>query len=602
MIIQDNHSQLNGDKIDQLEQLIINHYINFDRFDTDNVWESCHDILEDLANTFHGFREEFRNVGNELMAIQHQSEQLVYKIKNRRSVLEKLDKFLEYITISDFMKLDINKGLNDSNRDKYQKSLSDLQKKLYNHSLEDYSAIELEIIGNWLFPALFQLKQRAARDIVSYLEEKFNLLESKKQNNPQPRDIQRTMLLPCYLLYEFVVLHEPTSAFRVRRTYIKIMSNVYIKHFGRYTSALFSIISGSINTLSKQINTTLLAEALDNVQNETVDDIASFQFFRNKLIRPIQAKRSNTKYPLEQIIENLIRVVLSESKAENSFMKIFFYKCDSETFYKVIRPGMEKILFMLQQRYSRWRYNTNGAIISLYMLSSLSSSDELKSDQGMIFEGLLSDISIKTVLFHEKNGFVPMLIWNIIIPLLCESVQCFEKSSNCISKDNVHLLTRLIYRWVSMISESLKHTKSPIMKKEIEKISDSIVHIYLHKLKTIGSELSILSELSKLAHVNVISEQIQHLLNTHINTIIPRELVQTFSSDQLISLIYSTREELHENIRERFTTLSIQKILKDAQNLDNEHLKTSWSIDELLCKLRSHFKDNLLYIAKFSYK
>jgi hypothetical protein len=188
----------------------------------------CDAVLDSMESLLSGFQDHLGAISGEIRTLQEDSQSMSVRVKNRKSVQDKLDAFVaELVLPTALIKLICDAPVDE----KYLDALILLSGKMQFASQQDQS---LRAVAD-LQPHLRRLNAKAIGKVRLWILDKIASFKKPKTNVQM---LQPNVLLKFRYFMDFLQENSPEAADDVRDNYTQTMSKVYFGHFKSYLGDL----------------------------------------------------------------------------------------------------------------------------------------------------------------------------------------------------------------------------------------------------------------------------------------------------------------------------------------------------------------------------
>eukprot|EP00013_Stygamoeba_regulata_P006385 CAMPEP_0177632782 /NCGR_PEP_ID=MMETSP0447-20121125/2488_1 /TAXON_ID=0 /ORGANISM="Stygamoeba regulata, Strain BSH-02190019" /LENGTH=791 /DNA_ID=CAMNT_0019134399 /DNA_START=55 /DNA_END=2430 /DNA_ORIENTATION=+ len=197
-----------------------------------NEIEQCDGVLKSMETILGGFQNDLGSISNEIKSLQAQSSSLSCRLKNRQSLGEKLNAFVENVAISPTMAEQL---CGDEINEAYLELVNQLHRKksyVEKHKTTNRACADV-------LPSFSQLCAKVSSRVRTFLLQKIQELAKPKVN----MQVLQGLLLRFKVLNRFIQQHAPTIATEVRTSYIETVSTLLQRNASRYIDAMMKLVN-----------------------------------------------------------------------------------------------------------------------------------------------------------------------------------------------------------------------------------------------------------------------------------------------------------------------------------------------------------------------
>ncbi|CEG44701.1 Vacuolar sorting protein VPS52/suppressor of actin Sac2 [Plasmopara halstedii] len=297
--------------------------------------QDCDNLLAKMQEMLLGFQADLGGISDEIRHLQDESIGMNVKLKNRRETEEKLQAYLDQVTVAPSLIKTIDEGeVNEA----YLHALVTLNGKLryaaLNHPDPSGSSFNLLPSQTAAFidveAHLKNLKARAIARIREFLLSKMNLIKKPKTNVQM---MQQNTLLPMKYLVVFLADNAPDIEEEFKEVYAEAMSKTLVSVFKSYHAGLMKfyeeiatrtdvivVDEQSLKGMfSNRVNLSKRNDTFSVTEREKILKIASAP----PLILHV-AQQEGLKLPYESVFRNIQQHLMDSVTSEYLFLIEFF--------------------------------------------------------------------------------------------------------------------------------------------------------------------------------------------------------------------------------------------------------------------------------------
>ncbi|GAA5797571.1 Sac2 family-domain-containing protein [Helicostylum pulchrum] len=432
--------------------------------------QSCDEVLGRMEELLNVFQSDLGNISGEIQSLQEQSTFMSVKLKNRKTVENRLGKALKGMVIPPYVIKKITEGDVD---EVWLEYLLTINKQMRFVKANQHRPIKaLRNVG----PELEKLRLKAAATIRDFFISRIQLLCVPNANI---QIMQQSVFLKYKELHFFVLERHHEAAREIRQTYMNSLRWYFNNHFERYSKGLIklqttiadktdligieeNIRKGGLFGTSKvalkdKSNLFALGDRSDTLRMQDPGVI---------LVHVAEAKEQ--KYQFEQLFRSFNLTLIDNASSEYLFIYEFFSKDAStaadnaKSIFQFVFEPAEKVGMNFTKNYVENSFDAVGLLLCIRINTQLAL--ELQRRRVPALEGYTNATN--------------MLIWprfQYVMSLHIDSLKKMFQSKSVMSavKDiHPHYITRRYSEFAASLLVLNDGYDDPILSKSVHKMRD----------------------------------------------------------------------------------------------------------------------------------
>ncbi|KAJ1732069.1 Vacuolar protein sorting-associated protein 52 [Coemansia biformis] len=191
----------------------------------------CDEVLENMEELLASFKTSLGSINQDIQTLQRDSTSMSQQLRNRVAAEKQLGRIVQGVVVApEAVRMICDGEVNEA----YQECLIDVNKKIAYLRVHGRQHRRLRAFGE-MQPELERLRLKASSRVREFLLDKTNSLRALSTN---AHVVQSSVFLKYRFLNHFLIERHAEAAVEVRDTYIHIMRQYYLDHFGAYQRGL----------------------------------------------------------------------------------------------------------------------------------------------------------------------------------------------------------------------------------------------------------------------------------------------------------------------------------------------------------------------------